>query len=98
MIQGHNAPTETATSSLRNLAEVPFLDDRDFLYREVTQRLPGGMHIIFGQSLTAEEEATFSDVPHPKGVVRGMMGASGGYTNYNGVTPDAKGRLSGTAT
>ena len=77
MIQGHNAPTETATSSLRNLAEVPFLDDRDFLYREVTQRLPGGMHIIFGQSLTAEEEATFSDVPHPKGVVRGRMGASG---------------------
>ena len=60
-------------------AEVPFLDDRDFLYREVTQKLPGGIHIIFGQSLTLEEEAAFPDVPHPKKVIRGEMGASGGY-------------------
>ena len=61
-------------------AEVPFLDDRDFLYWEVTQTLPGGIHIIFGQSLTAEEEAACSDaVPHSKGVIRGRMGASGGY-------------------
>ena len=62
------------------LAEVPFLDDRDFLYREVTQTLPGGIHIIFGESLTAEEEAACADVPHPKGVIRGRMGASGGYS------------------
>lgn len=60
------------------LAEVPLLDDRDFLYREVTQQLPGGIHIIFGQSLTAAEEAACPDVPHPKGVIRGEMGASGG--------------------
>ena len=59
------------------LAEVPLLDDRDFLYREVTQQLPGGIHIIFGQSLTAAEEAACPDVPHPKGVIRGEMGASG---------------------
>ena len=62
------------------LAEVPFLDDRDFLYWEVTQRLPGDIHIIFGQSLTANEEAACSDVPHQKGVIRGEMGASGGYS------------------
>ena len=60
------------------LAEVPLLDDRDFLYREVTQQLPGGIDIIFGQSLTAAEEAACPDVPHPKGVIRGEMGASGG--------------------
>ncbi len=59
---------------------MPFLDDRDFLYREVTQRLPGDIHIIFGQSLTAEEEAACSNVPHQKGVIRGEMGASGGYS------------------
>lgn len=57
---------------------MPLLNDRDFLYREVTQKLPGGIHIIFGQSLTAEEEAACMDVPRPNKVIRGQMGASGG--------------------
>ena len=58
-------------------AEVPLLKDRDFVYREVTQQLPGGVHIIFGQSITLEEEGQCSDVPHPPSVIRGEMGASG---------------------
>ena len=58
-------------------AEVPLLKDRDFVYREVTQQLPGGVHIIFGQSITAEEEAQCADVPRPASVIRGEMGASG---------------------
>ena len=58
-------------------AEVPLLKDRDFVYREVTQQLPGGVHIIFGQSITPEEEAQCTDVPHPASVIRGEMGASG---------------------
>ena len=47
------------------------------MYREVTQQLPGGVHIIFGQSITAEEEAQCADVPRPASVIRGEMGASG---------------------
>ena len=47
------------------------------MYREVTQQLPGGVHIIFGQSITAQEEAQCTDVPRPTSVIRGEMGASG---------------------
>ena len=47
------------------------------MYREVTQQLPGGVHIIFGQSITPEEEAQCTDEPHPASVIRGEMGASG---------------------
>ena len=47
------------------------------MYREVTQQLPGGVHIIFGQSITPEEEAQCTDVPRPASVIRGEMGASG---------------------
>lgn len=58
-------------------AEVPLLKDRDFLYREVTQKLPNGVFIIYGQSLSQEEEQQVEGVPCIKGVIRGEMGASG---------------------
>ncbi len=53
------------------------LKDRDFLYREVTQKLPNGVIIIYGQSLSQEEEQQVEGVPCIKGVIRGEMGASG---------------------
>ena len=58
-------------------AEAPLLKDRDFLYREVLQQLPGDVWVVFGQSLTAEEAAHVQGVPSVKGVIRGDMGASG---------------------
>ena len=58
-------------------AEAPLLKDRDFLYREVLQQLPGDVWVVFGQSLTAEEAARVQGVPSVKGVIRGDMGASG---------------------
>ena len=58
-------------------AEAPLLKDRDFLYREVLQQLPGNVWVVFGQSLTAEEAARVQGVPSVKGVIRGDMGASG---------------------
>lgn len=53
------------------------LKDRDFLYREVTQKLPNGVVVIYGQSLSQEEEQQVESVPSIKGVIRGEMGASG---------------------
>ena len=61
----------------RVFAEVPLLKDRDFLYREVTQKLPNGVIIIYGQSLCQEEEQEVEGVPCIKNVIRGEMGASG---------------------
>lgn len=58
-------------------AEVPLLKDRDFLYREVTQKLPNGVIVIYGESLSPEEAASVQGVPSLKGVIRGDMGASG---------------------
>lgn len=75
---GHSQALLLATLQAEQwCAEVPLLKDRDFVYREVTQQLPGGIHIIFGQSVTAEEEAQCADVPRPTSVIRGEMGASG---------------------
>lgn len=56
---------------------MPLLKDRDFLYREVTQKLPNGVIIIYGQSLSQEEEQELEGVPSIKGITRGEMGASG---------------------
>ncbi|KAK9917989.1 hypothetical protein WJX75_000296 [Coccomyxa subellipsoidea] len=61
----------------RYCLQVPLLKDRDFLYREVTQKLPNGVFIIYGQSLSQEEEQQVEGVPCIKGVIRGEMGASG---------------------
>jgi hypothetical protein len=58
-------------------AEVPLLKDRDFLYREVTQKLPNGVILIYGLSLSQEEAQQVEGVPQIKGVIRGEMGASG---------------------
>ncbi len=56
---------------------MPLLKDRDFLYREVTQKLPNGVMVIYGQSLSKEEEQEVEGVPSIKGVTRGEMGSSG---------------------
>lgn len=61
----------------RYCLQVPMLKDRDFLYREVTQKLPNGVIVIYGQSLSQEEEQEVEGVPCIKGITRGEMGASG---------------------
>ena len=58
-------------------ADPPLIKDRDFVYREVTQQLPGGVWIIYGQSLPAEEAAAVPGVPQKPSLIRGEMGASG---------------------
>ena len=58
-------------------ADPPLIKDRDFVYREVTQQLPGGVWVIYGQSLPPEEAAAVPGVPHFPAVIRGEIGASG---------------------
>ncbi len=38
-------------------AGVPMMKDRDFVYCEVRQQAPGGLYIIYGESLADEEAA-----------------------------------------
>ncbi|KAK9830896.1 hypothetical protein WJX81_002723 [Elliptochloris bilobata] len=65
------------TSWSRYSLGVPMMKDRDFVYCEVRQQAPGGLYIIYGESLSDEEAAQVKDVPAVKGVVRGKMGCSG---------------------
>lgn len=43
-------------------AGVPIMKDRDFVYCEVRQQAPGGVYVIYGESLSDEEAA---QVPEP---------------------------------
>ncbi|KAK9814516.1 hypothetical protein WJX72_007191 [[Myrmecia] bisecta] len=60
-----------------NIGGGPFVKDRDFVYTEVRQQLPGGVFYVFARSVDPAKEATLAAGIQSKGAVRGTMGDSG---------------------